>query len=127
MYVLEAAIGSVPGFVELSHEGLHDNLSWGSQTVRVAQGVPIVTIDDAVSVVPNAELFIVKIDIEGFEHDLFRENVGWIDRATMIIVEPHDWLLPGRRTSKFLQKEMGQRDFDLFICDENLVYVRSDV
>ena len=69
-------------------------------------------------------IFIAKIDIEGFEKDLFSSNLGWIDRAEMVIIEPHDWMLPGQQSSATFQRAMGSRDFELFISGENLIYVR---
>jgi hypothetical protein len=101
-------------------------LSWGARTSRSNTGVRVLTVDDALAMVPNGVLLIVKIDIEGFEQELFSENTEWIDRTTMIIIEPHDWLMPGGRTSRTLQKAMGWRDFDMILDGENIVYVRPE-
>jgi FkbM family methyltransferase len=120
--VLEAAIAGEPGRVSLAGNGM----SWAVQTVRSDNGeLPAVTMAESVGSVQNGELFIAKIDIEGFESDLFAGDQDWIDRATVIIVEPHDWLFPGRATSKTFQSAMGKRNFELFISGENLVYVAS--
>lgn len=118
--VLDAAIGSEEGFVALHNDGA----SWAVQTERSSSGLRIVTVLDAVAEVPDAELFIVKVDIEGFESDLFETNTGWIDQADVIYIEPHDWLFPGKQTSRSFQREMGKRDFELLIRGENLIYVR---
>ena len=56
--------------------------------------------------------------------DLFAANTDWIDAAFVIYVEPHDWLLPGKRTSRSFQRELARRDFELLIRGENLIYVR---
>lgn len=119
--VVEAAIGSVPGYVSISVE---EGASWGAQTTRAESGLEIVTVDQAVGKVPRGELFIAKVDIEGFEADLFESNTDWIDRAFVVYVEPHDWLFPGRRTSRTFQRELAKRDFEIFIHRENLIYVR---
>jgi FkbM family methyltransferase len=42
--------------------------------------------------------FIVKIDIEGFELDLFGANTHWVELFPLIIIELHDWLLPSAST-----------------------------
>jgi len=48
--------------------------------------------------------FIVKIDIEGFEDNLFSENVDWVDRLRLVVIELHDRLFPGEgRSRTFLQ------------------------
>jgi FkbM family methyltransferase len=120
--VLEAAIGATPGYVSL----VPAVMSWAVRTERASMGCPVVTVDRAVGTVPCGELFIAKIDIEGFEHDLFSENLEWLDRAAVVIIEPHDWLLPGALTSRTFQAAFGSRCFEIFQLAENLVYVRCD-
>jgi hypothetical protein len=66
----------------------------------------------------------VKVDIEGFEADLFASNTDWLDDVSVVIVEPHDWLLPGRGTSLSFQLELARRAFEVLVSGENLVYVR---
>ena len=118
--VQEAAIGSGRGFVDL----IESDKSWGIQTQRAESGCPMMTIDDAVALVENGKLFIAKIDIEGFESDLFDDNVGWLDNCKVVYIEPHDWMLPGRATSRAFQSAVANRDFEIFINGENLIYVK---
>ncbi len=56
--------------------------------------------DDLVATIADGRLFIVKIDIEGFERDLFDRNIDWVDQAAAIIVEPHDRMLHGAGTRR---------------------------
>ena len=44
--------------------------------------------------------FLLKVDIEGGEKSLFDGDTGPINQFPLIILEPHDWLLPGRQTSQ---------------------------
>ena len=124
--VVEAAIGSQSGFVSLSNSSDSDQ-SWAVTTERAVTGIPVMTIPDATDLVPNGEIFLVKVDIEGFEEDLFSANLDWIDQSVAIFVEPHDWLFPGRRTSRPLQKAFGSRDFDVYLSGENLLFVNGAV
>lgn len=120
VFVLEAAIAGTPGNVSLAGPGL----GWAVQTVRSDDGpLPAITMDQAIATIPNGEPFIAKIDIEGFEADLFAGDTRWIDRTQVVIVEPHDWLFPGRGTSRSFQSAMGARNFELYISGENLIYV----
>lgn len=119
--VREAAIGSSSGFVSVKNEGL----GWAAQTQRSAQGIPVVTMSDLFASTTGTP-FIAKIDIEGFESDLFSKNLEWLDKIFLLYVEPHDWLLPGQRTSRAFQRAMGERDFEILISGENLVYVRPE-
>lgn len=122
---VEAAIGSTPGHVTVHSDG---EATWSTTTTRTSDdGTPIVTIAGIVEAHrPSCELFIVKIDIEGFESDLFATNTEWIAAATAVILEPHDGKFPGARTSRSFQRALSSDDFDLLISGENLVYVRSD-
>ncbi len=120
--VLEAAIGSTSGFVSFTTQGS----GWAVQTERATSGVRIVTIDEALDAAQGDTPFIVKIDIEGFESDLFAHDVGWIDRCFAVMIEPHDWMLPGQGTSRNFQQAMAQRPFELALQGENLIYVRTE-
>lgn len=120
MTVLAAAVGARPGHVTLSNFG-H---SQGARTARADQGCPVVTIPQAMEQAPNGTLLIVKIDIEGFEDDLFTENLDWVDEAFAVFIEPHDWMAPGRHFSRNFQRAFGQRDRELIVVDENLLYVK---
>lgn len=120
--VIEAAVGSATGYVATQWA---DGDGWAIQTERADKGIPIITIADAVATIPNGKLFIAKIDIEGFEEDLFASNTGWIDTADAIFIEPHDWMFPDRSTSRNFQSELGKRDLSLMIASENLVYIKK--
>lgn len=120
--VIEAAVGGAAGHVATQWA---DGDGWAIQTERANTGIPIVTIADAVAMIPNAKLFIAKIDIEGFEDDLFSKNTEWIDKAEAIFVEPHDWMFPDRSTSRNFQTELAKRNFNILISGENLVYIRN--
>ena len=120
---VQAALGAEPGFVEVTNAV---GLGWAAQTKRVDTGTPIVMIGDIPTSVEGGKLFIVKIDIEGFESDLFSSGLEWINEAYVVIVEPHDWMLPGERTSRTFMRAMAAHDFEVFIVGENLFFVRVD-
>lgn len=119
--VVEAGIGSSSGGLMLVNPS---GASWAVQTERCAEGgdVRICTVQELSASVPHGRLFIVKIDIEGFESDLFSANTSWIDDTMVIVIEPHDWLLPGQKSSRSFQKALAERDFDLVLSGENLIY-----
>lgn len=118
--VVEAAIGATAGSVSV----LPTDASWGIRTMRGGE-IPVVTMADLIGRIPNATLLLVKIDIEGFESDLFSAATDWISTATAIFVEPHDWMLPGERTSRSFRQAIGS-EFDMLIAGENLLFVRCD-
>lgn len=125
--VLECAIGAKEGRVSLSNP---TDEAWAVQTNRIASeqsGVSVNTISNIISSVVNGELFIVKIDIEGFESDLFSANFDWAASATVIYIEPHDWMPSTRKTSRNFQQALAPLSKELLVSGENLVYVNCDM
>jgi FkbM family methyltransferase len=119
IHVVEAAIGSTSGQVALCNPA---SSSVAVQTTRSPGGpVPILTVAQLCG---EDQLFILKADIEGFEADLFSANTGWVEDAAMIMVETHDWMMPGRFTSRNMQNVMAQHPFEVLLSGENLIYVR---
>jgi FkbM family methyltransferase len=117
--VVEAAIGSSPGVVSLSNTV---GTSVAVQTTRSKAGV--VALCTVSELVQRGRLFIVKIDIEGFEADLFSANTDWLDHVSMVMVETHDWMFPGKFSSQSLQRSIAERSFEMLVSGENLFYVR---
>lgn len=75
--------------------------------------------------------FIIKIDIEGFEANLFEKNYDWVNKFDIIIIELHDWMLPGKANSynfiNSISENMKNKDKrDLIISGENLISIRID-
>jgi len=120
--VREAAIGSRPGRITLDNPA---RKAWSVRSRRseAEEGVSVVTIPELVADVADGALFIAKIDIEGFESDLFAANLDWIDAVKVMLVEIHDWMLPGQGSSLALQRAMGERGFEILISGENLIYI----
>jgi FkbM family methyltransferase len=118
--VVPAAIGGHPGFVRV----LNDGMGWAAKTVRANEGVPIITMPEAFVKVPNGVPFIAKVDIEGFESDLFAENIDWLNDLYMVVIEPHDYKFAGMKTSRSFQSAMANHDFEIFISGDSLIYMR---
>lgn len=120
--VIHAAIGGKCGFASL----VPAELSWSISTKRSKIGIKIKTIKECVKLVSNGKLVLVKVDIEGFEEDLFNDNLRWLDEVWAVFLEPHDWKYPEKKTSLSFQKAFGSRNFSIFIIGENFLYVRRD-
>ncbi len=123
--VLEAAVGACRGLADLVNES---GQSWSVRTQRSDAGrVKIRTIADLTRSVPSSMLFIVKIDIEGFEADLFSANTDWLNDVCVILIEPHDWMLPGQRSSQPFQRAVAAHDFDIVVKGENLICFQARI
>src|SRR5262245_5001958 len=119
--VVHGALAGAPGWVTIERSGQ----SWGIQTRRSDAGLAAYTIPDLLGFAgDNASLFIVKIDVEGFESDVFAHDNGWIRDTDAIYVEPRDWMLPGQKTSASFQRAIAPHGFELLIAGENIAFVR---
>ena len=68
---------------------------------------------------------IIKIDIEGFEEELFKKNIEWMDKFKIIIIELHDWMKPYNKKSYNFQRSMlkSKKFKDIVISGENLILI----
>jgi FkbM family methyltransferase len=121
--VIEAAIGSEPGTVSLSNPW---KKAWAFRTTRTADGeIAVRTIRHIILDERRAaSVFLAKIDIEGFEDDLFANNNEWLDEAEVVIIELHDYIFAGEGKSRNFQREMAKRDFEILVSGASLIYVR---
>lgn len=71
--------------------------------------------------------FITKIDIEGGEADVFARNTEWIRQTPLLIVELHDWLLPGRGTSGPFLRAIAYENRDFVYVGENIFSIANDL
>jgi hypothetical protein len=83
----------------------------------------MVTISSVVADHHDCEPFLIKIDIEGFESDLFSANTEWVDCFPVIIIELHDWMLPGDCNSRNFLQAIAGRSRDFILRGENVVSV----
>jgi FkbM family methyltransferase len=116
--VVEAAIGASAGKAALSNP-VGSTISM--QTTRAVTGIQIYSVSDLSQGKP---ILIVKVDIEGFEADLFSANTDWLGEARLVMVETHDWMFPGEFKSNSLQRAMAEQKFEMLLNGENILYVR---
>jgi len=121
---IHGAVGSKPGLVDLVDPG---EGSWGFRTSASGDGkstnqsVQCVTINEIYKAhAHDCFPFIVKIDIEGGEHDLFSENTEWVAKTPLIIIELHDWLLPRKATSRPFLQCISSYDRDFVYIGEHI-------
>jgi FkbM family methyltransferase len=68
-----------------------------------------------------------KLDIEGSEGDVFGHDASILDVFPLVIVELHDWMLPGRNTSKSLLRAASERNVDFVIGGENVFILNNEL
>jgi FkbM family methyltransferase len=120
-----AGIAAASGRATLLDPGLGE---WGYRTgagegpaVELCAATALVAAKQAAGYAP----FIAKIDIEGGEADLFSADTAWIDAFPLLIIELHDWLLPGQANSRNFLQCIAQCDRDFVHLGENVFSIRN--
>ena len=125
--VTHAAVGAVSGSVALFDPGQGNNAfrTFGGES-ELLEEVYCFSISDLLKQNHTEIPFLLKVDIEGAEKGLFSEGTDWIDKFKVIVVETHDWMLPGQAVSSNLLRALGGKNRDLLFRGENLFSVRND-
>jgi FkbM family methyltransferase len=117
---VHAAVSDRAGAMRLANPGA---ANWAFQFERTGvldEGVvEAITIADALTVVKDGELLIVKVDIEGAEEHLFRAT-DWASRAPLVIVELHDWMKPWAGSSHSFLRTIASGHYDVAPRGSNL-------
>lgn len=125
--VVEAAIASFDGYLQITDPGIGNNaFRTSADGLGAFARVKATSVDTLLSDFGHCTPFIVKIDIEGAESELFSSNCSWISRFELLIAETHDWLIPGKGLSSHLLREIGTQKRDFFFRGENIFSVRND-
>ena len=66
---------------------------------------------------------VLKLDIEGSEHELFVNDTAWLDHISMIAIELHDRIQPG--CSRAVYQKLVDRQFHQEVRGEN-IFIRLD-
>ncbi len=96
----QAGIGPVDGHASLSNP-LGESMSYQTNTDNEGIDIEMVSVGTLLASKPPSAYspFLLKLDIEGAEKALFAGDTSVINQFPLIIIEPHDWLLPGQQTS----------------------------
>lgn len=103
-----------------------DGANWAYQTqVRDDGGISIVSVDSILASHPDMVPFLIKIDIEGFEGNLFSKHTQWIEKFPALVIELHDWMLPKAGTSRNFLREVASLDRDFVYRGENVFSISN--
>jgi len=115
---IHAAISDRVSRVNLHNE---DGAPWSWATSENDTGkVSAVDLPSLVASNPQYELMLVKVDIEGFEVNLFRSNTEWVDELPMMIFEMHDWRAPWSGSGNAFFSTLTRRKRDYLMQGENV-------
>ncbi len=83
--------------------------------------IPALSLPSLLAQAPHAQPWLLKVDIEGAEAELFSGPLDWLDRFPILIAEPHDWMLPGQRPARPLLQALAARNRDFLVLGESVV------
>jgi FkbM family methyltransferase len=89
--------------------------------------IDTVTMDGLLADVASSSRIIVKIDIEGAEREVFSKNTSWLERVDLLVIELHDWMLPGQDNGRTFFSAVASRPIDYIGRGENIFcFQRND-
>ena len=88
---------------------------------------PSILLSSIVERVRGARLLLIKLDIEGAEREVCGAAQSELSAVPCVVVEPHDFMLPGAGCLTPLFQAVAGRSVDTLIRGENLVIVDSSV
>ena len=126
--VMKAALSSETGRATVYNPGT-EHWSFRTERTKSAEGVPCVTVDSLYSEFARHGVFpfIVKIDIEGGEEDVFMRNTEWVKKTPVIMIELHDWKWSKKGTSRPFLQCMSALDRDFLYSGENIFSIDNNL
>ena len=124
---LHAAVASEDGFVRIMDPEAE---AWAIRTEPSRDdsdhAIKSLSVQSIIQMAPDGSIpFIAKIDIEGFENDLFSKNTSWVELFPIIIIETHDWMLPREGNARNFLRAVSQHDRDFILFGENVVSIAN--
>lgn len=95
----------------------NSRISVGQNPAEGDQSVQGITMDEVLAIAKFPRIDILKIDVEGAEVELFKGDLGWLDRTQKIAIEFHG---DSRERSGF-DRAMSERGFEIDDDDPHTV------
>lgn len=123
---VHAAVAVRTGAVRIADPG---EGAWAYRTETATPGsdgaIAALSVPDLLMMAPACVPFIAKIDIEGFEKDLFATNTEWVSKFPILVVELHDWMFPRSASSRSFLRTISQLDRDFVTSGENIFSISN--
>lgn len=104
----------------------------GSAAFRVEElpvdaegGLRAYSVDELCTIGGGGDPFIVKLDIEGAQVQVFRSGTDWTQRTRLIALELDDWLMPWKGTSRPFFSALAPQPYDYLIGGEAIFCFRD--
>jgi FkbM family methyltransferase len=123
---INAAVGSKNSYGNIVDPGL------GKDSYRInfhdKKKIKIISVNNILKNIKKiVNPFIIKIDIEGSEKNLFSKNTEWIEKFPILIIELHDWMFPASTNSKNFLKKISNQNRDFLYFGENIFSIKNNI
>jgi FkbM family methyltransferase len=120
----QAGIAAEDGFAHLTDPG-HGTLAYRTIPTADKAEVKMLSLSTLLASKPSTAYvpFLLKLDIEGAEKNLFDGDCSVIDQFPSIVMEPHDWILPGQLTSRGFFRFHAAAGRELIVNHENIASI----
>ena len=125
---LQAALSDTPErtFAIERPDGLGNDAFRVVETGDGNGSITTTSIPTILTMYPERVPFILKVDVEGYERKIFSgHDLSGIDAFPFIFVEPHDWMLPGERTSLPYLEFIARTDRDMIVVGDKIASVTT--
>lgn len=123
---LNNAIGSSDGRVSINNSDDHNNAFRTARSESDEGYIEVFSVNRILQEHKELVPFIIKIDIEGFEDDLFSTNTEWVEKFPLLIIETHDWMLPKQSNSQNFLKVISNQNRDFIHRGENIFSISNN-
>jgi FkbM family methyltransferase len=122
----QAGIGPIDGIAWMNDPG--GELGCTTNDNHDGIEIDIISLESILATMPASGYtpFLLKVDIEGAEKSLFTGPASVFDQFPLIVVEPHDWLFPGQRTSVEFFRFHAQAGREFAMHNENIASIVCD-
>lgn len=104
-----------------------DHGSWSHHLGQEGVHVPSTTLSAVMASNPASRLLILKLDIEGSEKEVVGADPSIVTSAMCVMIEPHDFMLPGLACLMPLFAAVAGKQIDTVISGENLFLFSSEI
>lgn len=101
--------------------------SWANRVGGDAGLTPSMLLSSVLARVQGGRPLIIKLDIEGAEREVCGAASAELASAPCILIEPHDFMLPGAGCLTTLFQTLSGRSVDTLLMGENLVFIDTAV
>ena len=126
MCVIHAALGPEDGHCVITNASDSPNaFRTAPCSAEESESCPMLSMQSILNNASQSGLlpWILKVDIEGAEHGVFKGASAWLPHWPVLMIELHDWMLPGSASSAPVLEAIAATGRDAIIKGSTLISI----